>query len=42
MLGKIGSWDINIGKDLRDNLTQFPYFADEKIQPHRVRGLVLD
>ena len=34
----IGSWKINVGRDLRDPLTQLPYFADEKVQPQTTKG----
>lgn len=35
----IGSWEIHIGKDLRDNLVQLSCFADEKAQPPMRKGL---
>lgn len=36
--GNIGSWEIHIGKDLRDNLVQLSCFADEKVQPQMSKG----
>lgn len=34
----IRSWKIHVGKDLRDNLMQLPYFAGEKVQPQISKG----
>lgn len=34
----IGSWEIHIGKDLRDNLVQLSCFSDEKGQPQMRKG----
>lgn len=28
----------NVGNNLKDNLTQLPYFADKKVQPQMSKG----